>query len=174
MRACWRRTALPRPPPPPGDDVPRTGPAVELPRDGRDLADFARECGAITKTNGMFIRDLVPVTIRKVARPREGGFVLTMEPMTSERFRTYMSGLALVHKNKLVGEPDEEGHREKRKVKVTMKKDIASGTLASERLPEAATRADGDQRGAAADRAGGRPHRAFAGGAMTSRRVFSR
>lgn len=98
-----------------------TAPPLELPRDGWGLDDFAREAGHVTKTNGVFRRDNVAVTINKTLG--------TIEPLDSDRFRTYLANLAFLYKWRAAGKdkPPEQ-------VKVTMSKDTASGTLKADQF----------------------------------------
>ena len=105
------------------DDGPPVLPPLELPRDGWGLDDFAREAGKVTRLNGVFRRDRIAVTINK-----ETGQVDTID---SDEFRTYLADLAFLFKWKATpsapGEPPAAPHR----VKVTMSKDTAGGTLKS-------------------------------------------
>lgn len=100
-----------------------SAPVLELPRDGWGLDDFAREAGMITKTNGVFRRDNVPVTV-----DHEKGRIETMD---ADRFRTYLADLAFLFKWKSNGKD-----RPPERVKVTMTKDTAAGTLKSDQFLE--------------------------------------
>jgi hypothetical protein len=57
-------------------------PWVQLPRDGVQLRGFSQKIGAIVGANGLFRRELVPVTID----PESG----RIEDMDAERFQTYV------------------------------------------------------------------------------------
>ena len=97
---------------------------IELTRDGRGPAAFAREAGSIARTNGVFRREVVPVTI-----DRETGGMIAM---TAARFQTYLADLALIYKRKLKVSPD--GEQTWSKVEGTMKIDLARSCLAADQF----------------------------------------
>lgn len=91
---------------------------VRLPCEDYPLSRFAREVGQILKTNGVFRRENVPVTI-----DRESGQLL---PMTANRFRTYVEQHMITAKFHW-----ERDNPEPKKKAMTMGREVASGTLES-------------------------------------------
>ncbi len=98
-------------------------PALELPRDGWGLDDFAREAGKVTNTAGVYRRDIVPVTIN----PETG----SIDPLDSDAFRTYLADHAFLFKWRAVPTKQGEAAKPPERVKVTMSADAARGCLKS-------------------------------------------
>lgn len=133
LNKVLREGGIPVPPPPAAVENSEESqpeiPAVELPREGRQLSAFARELGAIASTNGVFRREMVPVTINAEQ--------LTMDALTPDRFRTYAETIAMPFKYKIEKRKDPATGAEERiyhKMPCTMQVDAARGTLMSDQF----------------------------------------
>jgi hypothetical protein len=91
---------------------------VRLPADGYQLSEFAREVGRIAKTNGVFRRDRIPVTV-----DYESGDIVEM---SAERFRTYVERQMVTYKFKNLGDDGQI------KVRSTMGVEVARGVLSAD------------------------------------------
>lgn len=99
-------------------------PPLELPRSGWGLDDFAREAAKVARaSDNFFRRDKIPVTVN-----RETGAV---EPMESDEFRTALARIAFLFKWRAVKSAPGQPPQPPERVKETMSKDTASGTLKS-------------------------------------------
>lgn len=91
---------------------------VRVPCEGHQLYKFAHEVGQILKTNGVFRRENLPVTINR----ETGG----MEVMSANRFRTYIERYMIPAK--FVWSKDDPTPR---KIAQTIGREVAIGTLES-------------------------------------------
>jgi hypothetical protein len=96
---------------------------VRLPCEGYSFTKWAKDVGAILKTNGVFRIGRMPVTIS--TEPTSLG---SIEPMDADRFRTYVEKHMVPAKRI---PPAEEGGLPKW-IEKTMQKDVASATLRSD------------------------------------------
>jgi hypothetical protein len=93
-------------------------PFVRLPCEGYPLSNTAREIGAILKSNGVFRRDSLPVTIN-----RESGSV---EVMSADRFRSY------VEKHMVTGKVTYTKEGTPLERPMSMGREVATGVLCSD------------------------------------------
>lgn len=116
-RADQQAPDVPTPPVVEGDHgLPEGVPWIELPRAGRPLDAFARECAAVCRMNGVFRRDMDPVTINK-----KSGAIERIDP---QEFRTYLADMAVTYKWLSQGR-NEPATAEP----TTMSSEVAKGTL---------------------------------------------
>lgn len=97
----------------------REMPWIRLPSEGYALSNTAKEIGAVLKTNGVFRREQMIVTINR----KSGSF----EEMSSQRLRTYVEKYMLVGKFKYA----EGSDKPERKV-LTMSPEVARGVIESD------------------------------------------
>lgn len=116
-RVDQQATDIPTPPEVEGDHgLPEGVPWIELPRVGRPLDAFARECAAVVRSNGAFRRDMEIVTINK----KTGA----IEPIDPQDFRTYLADMAVTFKWVSAGR-----NAGSEALPATMSSEVAKGTL---------------------------------------------
>lgn len=91
-------------------------PAIRLPGRNVYISDFARELGAVMCTNGVYLRSDIPMTLDKRHN--------RLQILDADTMITYAEDLAFIHQLEKAGE-------EFRKLKVSMKKEMARAVLAS-------------------------------------------
>jgi hypothetical protein len=91
-------------------------PKILLPGKNRVLANFYREVGAVLCTNGVFLRDRVPVVLNKTRG--------TIEELTAKAVRSYVDNHAWLYRRTVEDE-------EVKEYRMSMQKDVAADMLSS-------------------------------------------
>jgi hypothetical protein len=101
-----------------GPTSPSGKPMIELPRDGRSLSAFAEEVGRVLASNGVYVRDGIPVVIDPVTQ--------RMAELDADCLRTYAEKTLLSAKFKR-----SRGEEEGSLVVSSMNREQAKGVLRS-------------------------------------------
>lgn len=108
------------------NDAPPAAPWIKLPGDDKQLSQFARELGQVLSDKPIFMRENVPVTVND----RTG----SLEPISSDRFRTLVERYAVMYKSHWVSVSSKTQEKVEHKSPTTMTQECAKGALSCDEM----------------------------------------